>query len=170
MEKTGPNLHIRLYRLRKGLSMACLIVMALFAANTTSHPGIRQLHEIHSLLRSNRGLPAQDLCPHLCSRAQGWADTMAKQGSFRHSGIMGVRENIAMGHGSAGSVMRGWMNSEGHRHNLMSGGSRVGFGYQRGSGQVVYWVSLHSGGGGVAVPRAYKPKPRKRRRLFRLFR
>ena len=151
--------------------MGYLLALALVAADTTGHPGIRQLHGIHSRLRSNRGLAAQTLCPRLCSRAQGWADTMAKQGSFRHSG-MGVRENIAMGHRSCGSVMRGWMDSEGHRRNLMSGGSRVGFGYQRAGNGQVYWVSLHSSGGSnVAAPhRTYKPKPSKRRRRFRLFR
>jgi len=50
-------------------------------------------------------------------------------------------ENIAMGQRSPESVMQGWMNSEGHRSNILNPSfTSIGVGYYNG-----YWVQLFIG-------------------------
>jgi hypothetical protein len=52
-------------------------------------------------------------------------------------------ENIAAGYGTPDSVMNGWMNSTGHRNNILSTGSwEIGVGYatQSGSTYTRYWT------------------------------
>ncbi len=54
----------------------------------------------------------------------------------------GAGENIAMGYGTPASVMDGWMNSEGHRANILgSHYTDVGVGVYRKDGRL-YWVQL----------------------------
>lgn len=59
-------------------------------------------------------------------------------------GYMHAGENIAMGYVSAEEVMNGWMNSEGHRANILSSNfSQVGIGvYAAESGHGFYWVQI----------------------------
>ncbi len=59
-------------------------------------------------------------------------------------GYMHAGENIAMGYVSAEEVMDGWMNSEGHRDNILSGNfSQVGIGvYAVEGGHGFYWVQI----------------------------
>lgn len=54
-------------------------------------------------------------------------------------------ENIAAGYGDPASVMSGWMNSEGHRANILDGSfGQVGIGYYTdpNSGYGTYWVQI----------------------------
>ncbi len=62
----------------------------------------------------------------------------------RGIGYMHAGENIAMGYVSAEDVMNGWMNSEGHRANILNGNfSQVGIGvYAAEGGQGFYWVQI----------------------------
>ncbi|PRY57712.1 CAP domain-containing protein [Glycomyces artemisiae] len=54
----------------------------------------------------------------------------------------GVGENIAMGYPDAESVMEGWMNSEGHRANILNCGYDViGIGAYDRDG-TIYWVQM----------------------------
>lgn len=56
-------------------------------------------------------------------------------------------ENIAAGQSSPASVMNSWMNSEGHRKNILSGDfSSIGIGYVNApSGYGHYWVQMFMG-------------------------
>ena len=58
------------------------------------------------------------------------------------AGSMG--ENIAAGQSSPAAVMDSWMNSEGHRANILKGDfSSIGIGYVKApSGYKHYWVQL----------------------------
>ena len=50
-------------------------------------------------------------------------------------------ENIAAGYSNPSSVMSGWMNSTGHRNNILSSNSwEIGVGYYEGGSWGVYWV------------------------------
>ena len=64
-------------------------------------------------------------------------------------------ENIAAGQGSASEVMEAWMNSPGHRANILEGAfDHIGVGYQAGGTYRKNWVQLFVGGcalQGVAV-------------------
>src|SRR5690606_20033310 len=53
----------------------------------------------------------------------------------------GAAENIAMGYRSPQAVMEGWMNSEGHRNNILNCGlTAIGVGLAYDSGGRPYWT------------------------------
>lgn len=55
----------------------------------------------------------------------------------------GSGENIAYGQRTAAEVMDGWMNSQGHRANILNGNyTKIGVGFYEGPGGVKYWVQL----------------------------
>lgn len=65
--------------------------------------------------------------------------------AFR-AGFNTVGENIAYGYLSAEQVMEGWMNSPGHRANILNTGfSEIGVGCYRGSDGRLYWTQLFGG-------------------------
>ena len=54
----------------------------------------------------------------------------------------GAAENIAAGYASAEAVMNGWMNSQGHRGNILNENfTHIGVGYYK-NGGTSYWVQL----------------------------
>ena len=58
--------------------------------------------------------------------------------NYRSSG-----ENIAYGQNSAAQVMQGWMNSSGHRANILNGSfTRIGVGHYKSASGVDYWTQL----------------------------
>jgi len=62
------------------------------------------------------------------------------------AGYNTVGENIAYGYDSAASVMEAWMNSPGHRENIMNSGfTHIGVGCFRGSNGQLYWTQLFGG-------------------------
>lgn len=73
-------------------------------------------------------LKMADCLLHKMSRP--WAKHMAETGDYRHQdlnptftlcdGASGAAENIAYGYGSIDGVMDGWMNSDGHRDNILT--------------------------------------------------
>lgn len=96
--------------------------------------------------RANQGLGQLKLDSELCRVAQAKADDMAAKGYFSHQSLtygspsdmlkaFGVSyrymgENIAKGYTDAGSVMTGWMNSQGHRANILNKNfTKLGVGY-----------------------------------------
>lgn len=103
--------------------------------------------------------------------AQQWADQMASQQQMVHStdawraarmpaGWTWNGENIAFGFPDAGSVMTAWMNSPGHKTNILSTHyTAIGVGYNaRGN----YWVQTFAGfppGATYQVAAAPAPAP-----------
>ena len=69
--------------------------------------------------------------------------------AIQEAGISGrtMGENIAAGQNSPASVMNSWMNSEGHRANILNGDfTSIGIGYVKsGSGYGHYWVQMFMG-------------------------
>ena len=60
--------------------------------------------------------------------------------SYRYAG-----ENIAYGYGSPQAVVTGWMNSEGHRKNILSSSfTQIGVGCYK-SGNTLYWTQFFIG-------------------------
>lgn len=112
--------------------------------------------------RAKNGQSALTLNQTLCASARVRASEIAKDGCFSHTrpdgsgcftAISGVSyrtagENIAMGtwgYYGVDEIMDGWMNSEGHRANILNGDfSEVGFGcvVVNGNG---YWVQIFIG-------------------------
>ncbi len=90
--------------------------------------------------RAQNGLRPLALMPRLNSIAQGWSERMATTGDFRHnptftasypSGWSSAGENIAAGQ-SPDDVVRSWINSPGHRANLLGDYNSIGIGYALG--------------------------------------
>lgn len=51
-------------------------------------------------------------------------------------------ENVAYGHPSAASVVEGWMNSSGHRQNMLGGYTRIGVGIARDANGLLVWTMV----------------------------
>jgi uncharacterized protein YkwD len=112
--------------------------------------------------RSKQGLEPLTMCPSLDNAAQMHAEAMKDQGFFEHENPFTgddpssrgeqagygpyVGENIAMGHQTPREVVRGWMNSPGHRENILSDYLHLGVGILKGGsgkyapGDWFYWV------------------------------
>lgn len=106
----------------------------------------RRVVELVNAERAAHGLPALELSESLCDGARMKSRDMAANGYFSHESptygspfdmmrALGISyrsagENIAMGYSSAEAVVNGWMNSEGHRANILSASyTRIGVGY-----------------------------------------
>lgn len=106
--------------------------------------------------RSQSGRKALVLDAELCRVAQAKADDMAQRGYFSHNsptygspsqmlksfgiGYRYMGENIAKGYTSADSVVKGWMNSQGHRENILNASfGKLGVGY---NASAKTWVQI----------------------------
>lgn len=98
----------------------------------------------------------------LDAAAQAWAQQLADSCTFSHSsgawrsartsavGWSQTGENIAAGQSSATAVVTAWMNSAGHRANILdSRYTGLGVGFATGSCYTTYWVQIFGVG---AVP------------------
>ena len=101
------------------------------ASADRANAAARDFYDRLNAERAARGRPALVWDPALANYASSWSQNMAANG-FRHSNIANmwgigsyntIGENIAMGYGSgttAGTLHVAWMNSSGHRQNMLS--------------------------------------------------
>ena len=121
--------------------------------------------QVASLTNSKRkaaGLGSLTLDSQLSKLARMKAEDMAKKGYFSHTSPTygsafdmmkkyGVSyrtagENIAKGQKTPEAVMNGWMNSSGHRANILSSTyTHIGVGYAKDSKGNTYWVKIFKG-------------------------
>lgn len=104
--------------------------------------------------RNNRKLKSVKLDPEISLVAQKYAVEMDKKGFFSHESPSGstmtkrlkngkivyvmAGENIARGQSSPKEVMNAWMNSPGHRRNILTKGfGKMGLGFSN-----YYWVQV----------------------------
>jgi uncharacterized protein YkwD len=108
-----------------------------------------QVVNLVNAARADAGCGALTADARLAAAAQGHSDDMAAQGYFSHTSLDGrsfadrVRaagypnpggENIAQGQRSAQAVHDAWMNSQGHRDNILNCGfTTIGVGLHAGS-------------------------------------
>ncbi len=113
--------------------------------------------------RSKAGCPALTLNSQLNAAADGHSEDMAARGYFDHNTPEGTGpgaridaagysgrgwgENIAQGQSTASEVVAGWMNSTGHRENILNCNfNELGVGYAEGSGRGnvpgIYWTQV----------------------------
>lgn len=115
--------------------------------------------------RAANGLGPLLTDPTLDFAAQVWAQNLADNGLFQHSsadwrsamisggGWTFSGENIAAGHTSASQVMNAWMNSDGHRANILNSSYvGVGVGYVKGGPYGHYWVQIFAGSQPRVIP------------------
>jgi uncharacterized protein YkwD len=90
--------------------------------------------------RQRAGLRPLNVSERLMVDARSWSNTQASRSRMYHS-KMGYRENVAMGQRTPNEVVRVWMNSPGHRRNIMSPSiSTIGVGLAYSSGGRPYWT------------------------------
>ena len=112
--------------------------------------------------RKSAGLESLQSDSELNRLARRKAEDMAEKGYFSHTSptygsafdmlkaagysYRTAGENIAMGQKTAEAVMNGWMNSSGHRANILSSGySKIGVGYAVNKQGTPYWVQIFAG-------------------------
>ncbi|MBW5485605.1 CAP domain-containing protein [Streptomyces bambusae] len=101
--------------------------------------------------RAAAGCGALSMNSKLSAAARGYSDTMARSGVMSHTGPDGstmtsrveaagykwsnLGENIARGQADADAVMNAWMNSSGHRANILNCAFKeIGIGVHKGDG------------------------------------
>ena len=75
--------------------------------------------------RRRHGLPPLRVCPKLQKQSRDHAAWMARTRKMQHGRHPGAAENIATGR-TLPSVLRRWMNSPGHRANILGAYTRIG--------------------------------------------
>lgn len=135
---------------------------------TTAAPPAWQtemLNSINAERAANGVSPPLTLCRNLNTAAQGHSNWQAANLTMSHTGSGGstpsqrvtaagytgwnaVGENVAYGQTSVSQVMTAWMNSPGHRANILSTNfSNVGFGMATASNGQLYWTQNFGRGG-----------------------
>ena len=146
----------------------------------TNSAFIDQVLLLTNQFRAQNGLVPLTANLELNAAAQGHSDDMANQDYFSHTGKDGsapwdrakqigyeagwMGENIAAGQSTPESVVQGWINSPGHRANLLNANfTELGVGYtylETDTGTVNYnryWTQLF--GSGDTNPASNLPKP-----------
>jgi uncharacterized protein YkwD len=89
--------------------------------------------------RRSRGLRPLKISEKLMTVARGWSGVQARQRRMYHSNN-GYGENVAYGQPTPDVVMRDWMNSKGHRANILNPRySEIGVGAVQ-NGRSIYWT------------------------------
>ncbi|GGQ53291.1 hypothetical protein GCM10010267_15280 [Streptomyces griseorubens] len=118
--------------------------------------------ELTNRERARAGLPALSRDPLLTTAARAHSADMVARDFYAHTAPDGskpwdraaaagsrcrtVGENIACGQRSAAEVVRGWMNSPGHRANILKPEfTHIGVGFAGGGRAGTYWTQLFGG-------------------------
>ena len=89
--------------------------------------------------RTRRGLPALKIDASLMKTARHHASWMARHRNLVHCRLP-LAENIAMGQPTSTSAVRDWMNSSGHRANILNRGYKtIGAAAYRTASGTIYW-------------------------------
>ena len=117
----------------------------------------QQVVDLANARRAQSGLPALSVSGALSNAAQAHAADQASVSRMSHAGTdgsdlparldrVGYRwstwgENVAAGYGDAGAVVNGWMNSSGHRANILNGNfTQIGIGLAYSPNGTPYWT------------------------------
>ncbi|KGP70784.1 CAP domain-containing protein [Pontibacillus yanchengensis] len=115
--------------------------------------------ELTNKEREKKGLSKLKAYPELRNVAQKKSEDMVKNGYFSHNsptygspfemmqnfGIdyKTAAENIAAGQQTPEKVVEGWMNSAGHRKNILNKNvTHIGIGIERGGDMGIYWTQM----------------------------
>lgn len=105
---------------------------------------------LHNIERTNQNASPLESHIDLEIYAQNHAEWMAKSRRLKHSDLRGdfarMGENIAMGQRSEQEVTKGWMQSPGHRRNILNKGYEyAGFGHAVSEDGTNYWCAVFGG-------------------------
>lgn len=148
-----------LRRFAIAILLLVLALAAMPAAAATPDEQARLLQLVNET-RAAHGLVTVAASPQLTASAEGYAAYMAGANFFGHDGPNGstyvgrneaagytgwiwIAENIAAGQTSADAVFQAWMNSDGHRANILNPSARemgIGHAYVPTSTYHHYWT------------------------------
>lgn len=140
---------------RRARLLASALVVATLTAGCFSGandaPGVplpasglsREVYDLVNVDRAANGLPALSWNDQLGGLAQSWSEHMGSTGTFEHSdlnatirspefdGFRRLGENILVGSCAmtAAEVEQAWMNSPGHRANILGDFNTIGVGF-----------------------------------------
>jgi uncharacterized protein YkwD len=170
-------------------TLVCLFLASLPASRLAAATFPDEVIRLTNVARAGNGLPA--LTPHnqLARAAQNHAIDMGENDFFSHTGLDGstptsrsaeegytggAGENIAAGQTTPAAVVDGWLNSPGHRANILNADYQaigVGYHFQSPDGGSLpyehYWVQVFGlildgadqGSSGSTGPRLNQPAP-----------
>ena len=121
-----------------------------------------QLLALHNAERAKAGLPPLGLDATLTGAARAFAAELARRDVITHEGLDGsspwdriyaagyprvaVGENAAQGQDTPAFAVQCWMESSGHRANILGRQyARVGFGYAASAKGTPYWIADFGG-------------------------
>ncbi|MGA7758639.1 MAG: CAP domain-containing protein [Ilumatobacteraceae bacterium] len=121
-------------------------------------PTARAVFDLVNAERAARGLAPMTYDTKLELAAQRHSDDQARSERMSHTGSDGstmvqridrvgfawrsAAENVAYGYGTPAAVMAGWMNSDGHRRNILSSNTHIGVGLAYGANGRPYWTQV----------------------------
>jgi uncharacterized protein YkwD len=116
---------------------------------------VTKLVDAHNKEREHDDLPPLELNKKLTAAARKHAEDMAEHQKMSHTGSNGTTpfrrmekegykyqraaENVARGQLSVDEVMKVWMDSEDHKHNILGKFSEIGVGHATDADGVSYW-------------------------------
>lgn len=145
--------YVRVYRDRGNTKyklqlsvMSASLPLSTQSAKTTLHPFVQRVLELTNLYRQQVGFQPLTLNQKLTQAAQGHSENMANSDFVGHVAPNGsnmsdrvratgyqywtIAENVAAGHSTPDAVLEGWMNSSGHRANILNPDLKeIGIGY-----------------------------------------
>lgn len=98
----------------------------------------RRVIELTNAERQKRGLQLLNVDGRLTEQCRRWSSTMASQRRMYHSSMSFSGENVAYNQRNPEAVVRAWMNSPGHRANILRSSFRsIGVSMMNSNGP--YW-------------------------------
>jgi hypothetical protein len=157
-------------RMRR-LGLAVVLALGMALVPTAAHAG--PTDDIHSLVNQARWSNGQAGLLRNAAMDQvaaNWAAQLAANGTLSHNpnysseipgGWTAAAENVAQGYGSGAAMHEGWMNSPGHRANVLGGFTDIGIAFLS-SGGTTWGVQVfanYPGHVGPAAPAPPAPPP-----------
>ncbi len=153
--------------LRRLILAAALALTAGAAAHACTRPAnlsavTAEAAALINAQRGQAGLPALRVSGNLTKAAQDHSCDQAGTRKMGHTGSDGsslstrlrrvgyrfraANENVYSGAGGPADAVRWWMNSAGHKRNILSGSTRdMGIGVARGADNRLYWTFVSGG-------------------------
>jgi len=127
-----------------------------YTRSAVMDPAVAEVVRLVNVARADAGCRAVRVDARLATAARLHSEDMARQSYFSHTSLdgrtpwdrmrtqgytNGSGENIAAGYGTPAAVMAGWMNSSGHRANILNCSSAaIGVGIGKGGSYGTYWT------------------------------
>jgi uncharacterized protein YkwD len=127
-----------------------------FTRSPATDPAVVEVVRLVNVERVRAGCAAVHVDARLATAARLHSEDMARQDYFSHTSLdgrspwdriraqgyaYGSAENIAAGYSTPAAVMTGWMNSAGHKANILNCANRaLGVGIGHGGHYGIYWT------------------------------